>query len=93
MWLNFALSLTAVTLFSLCARAFIQTLRRPIPVFNTTGYSRLALKMRKLYMTTAWGIMTLTFLATMLVSWHHLWEETSAEGTNVAMAPAAASDH
>lgn len=73
MWINFIFAMVAVCLFSLCARALIVTIRRPIPVYNSGEYSKLALRTRKIYLGAAWGIMTLTFLATMFVSWTNLW--------------------
>lgn len=74
---DFLITFTAVFLFSICARLWIMTLRRPIPLYTTGEYSKTALRFRKFYISTAWGLMTFAFLGAMILSWVHLWRETA----------------
>lgn len=56
-------SFVTMILFCVCARAFLQALVQPIPVFATErAFSRGALQMEKAYKASAWGVMTLSFL-------------------------------
>ena len=74
MELHLFLALASLFLFSACARWMMVTLRQPIPAMNYTGYSKLALRMKKAYQVVALGMMTFGFLGLLTFSWLQIFE-------------------
>lgn len=74
MELHLFLALVSLVLFSVCARSLIGSLKTPIPALNFSEYSKLALKVKKAYKISAWGIMTMSFLSLLAISWLQIFE-------------------
>jgi hypothetical protein len=62
------LSVISVLAFCICCRLFIHAIRKPLPVFSLSTYSKRALRVRRGYEIFAWGLMTTTFLFALVVS-------------------------
>ncbi len=58
----------SVLAFCICCRLLIHSIRKPVPLFANLHYSRSALRMKKSFAVFAWGLMTSTFLFTLVVS-------------------------
>lgn len=71
MWI----SIFSILFFCVCCRFFIRGLLSPLPVINTTGYSKLALKVKRGYTLFAWGILTAVFLGSMVISFYQVFIE------------------
>lgn len=61
-------SVFSVLAFCLCCRLLIVAIRKPIPQFRMQGYNKRALRLQKTFSVFAWGLMTSTFLFTLVVS-------------------------
>lgn len=63
-----ALPAASVLLLCFCGLQVLRTARRPVPVYNTTRYSRTALRFEKSYKIFAWGVMMAFFLVSLVIS-------------------------
>lgn len=75
MLVTYTLSICSVLLFTLCLHMFVRVLTKPVPVINTTPYTRTALKLRRGYSIFAWGLMSGTFLMALTVSFYQVFVE------------------
>gem|GEM_PF-4325756 len=54
--------------FATCCRLFLKAMVVPSPVFNTSGFSKSALRLERYYLIVAWGSMMFLFLASFFYS-------------------------
>jgi hypothetical protein len=71
----FAFAFLSVSLFCICCFFFMRAIAKPIPKAMDTTYSQQALRVKKSYQVLALGIMTLTFLAGLVVSFVQVYVE------------------
>lgn len=61
-----------VIIFSFSCLIFMKEVTRPIPIVNTTNYSKKALRLEKGYRVFSWGILTLLFFGAVVYSFYEL---------------------
>lgn len=54
--------------FAFSCRFFLRAVITPVPVFNTSGFSKSALRLQKIYVAGALGVMTALFLSSLVLS-------------------------
>lgn len=54
--------------FSFSCRYFLAAIVKPLPVFNTTSFSRSALRVERVYQVFSWGVMTAVFVSSLIYS-------------------------
>ncbi len=57
-----------LSLFCVCSLGLLYVLRRPVPAFNATPYTKAALRIKRAYGVFAWGLLTTTFLVGLVMS-------------------------
>lgn len=72
---TYLLALVAVILFCGCAHQFMKVLLKPIPLVNSTNYTKSALRVGKAYKVFSWGVMTLCFLLALVISFYQVFTE------------------
>lgn len=82
MELNFFIALVSIVFFSFCARKLIQNLRQlnhvdfSEAVVKSSGqgfaYARQAVWFGRFYQVLAWGLMTFSFLLSLIYTWYEL---------------------
>lgn len=54
--------------FAFSCRFFLKAVITPVPIFNTSGFSKSALRLQKSYTACALGVMTALFLSSLVLS-------------------------
>lgn len=67
------LSLVVVFLFCGSSYFLLKSVLWTVPYFNTTGFSKSALRMAKTYKIIAWTILTILFFSQLLSSFAEVW--------------------
>lgn len=68
MEVSMLIAVASVILFCVCCYFFLKALFMPVPLFNTTTYSKAALRLKKSYQALSWGLMTFVFLSSLVIS-------------------------
>jgi hypothetical protein len=71
---NLMMSFISVILFCLCCRQLMRSFLSPIPILATDRpYARPAMQVGKFYKTLAWGVMTMSFLIGLVISFQQVF--------------------
>lgn len=54
--------------FAFSCRFLLKAVITPVPIFNTSGFSKSALRLQKYYLVGALGVMTAIFLSSLVFS-------------------------
>ena len=71
--INYILSVMSVLLFCGCCFLLIKSATTPIPIFTKGRYSKSAQRIARSYKTFAWAILSVFFLATLVVSFNQVF--------------------
>lgn len=69
------LSVFSVLMFCICCHQLIRSLSYSVPVFNSTAYSKSALRLAKIYRVVAWAIMSGAFLIGLASSFYQVYTQ------------------
>lgn len=76
MLVSYVMSLASLFLFCGCCYALIKSVTTRIPLFNRDmGYSKAALRVARGYKVTAWSIMTVFFLISLINSFVQVFND------------------
>jgi hypothetical protein len=72
---SFLFALISVIAFCFCAHFFARAIIQPLPSLNQTGFSRSALRLKRQYKIFALGVMTFTFMISLVMSFIEVYIE------------------
>lgn len=61
-------SILSVILFCASCFCLLREVRKPVPLFNQTAFSKAALRVGKAYKVTAWAVLMAVFLGSLVIS-------------------------
>jgi hypothetical protein len=67
------LAFIMISCFCICSALFLRALMKPKSLVNLTGYSQTALRLQRAYSIFAWAVMSLAFLAGVVISFYQVY--------------------